>query len=138
MSYRVKLTQSAVEQAQEIVQYISETLLVPDVAQAWMSRLKAEIGKLSSCPTLLYGRRAWRSKGIRRAVVENFLVYFWIRRTTGHCVGDGDCVRAKGSHSSSNGYATAINREMDVLLREGRFSYALKGWLSAHALHLPR
>ena len=29
MSYRVKLTQSAVEQAQEIVQYISETLLVP-------------------------------------------------------------------------------------------------------------
>ena len=50
MSYRVKLTQSAVEQAQEIVQYISETLLVPDVAQAWMSRLKAEIGKLSFMP----------------------------------------------------------------------------------------
>ena len=49
MSYRVKLTQSAVEQAQEIVQYISETLLVPDVAQAWMSRLKAEIGKLHGC-----------------------------------------------------------------------------------------
>ena len=80
MSYRVNLTQSAVEQAQEIVQYISETLLVPDVAQAWMSRLKAEIGKLSFMPGRfpLTEEEPWRSKGIRRAVVENFLVYFWI------------------------------------------------------------
>ena len=42
--------------------------------------LKAEIGKLSFMPGRfpLTEEEPWRSKGIRRAVVENFLVYFWI------------------------------------------------------------
>ena len=119
MSYRVKLTQSAVEQAQEIVQYISETLLVPDVAQAWMSRLKAEIGKLSFMP----GRfpLTEEEQGHSPRSCRELFGVFLDRRTTGHCVGDGDCVRAKGSHSSSNGYATAINREMASSCGKGAF-----------------
>ena len=85
MNYQVKLTPNATEQAREIVQYISETLLVPDVAQKWMSRLKAEIGKLSFMPGRfpLTEEEPWRSRGIHRMVVENFLVYFWMDEPQG-------------------------------------------------------
>lgn len=80
MNYRVKMTANAIEQGQEIVQYISETLMVPDVAGAWMERLKGEIAKLDSMPARypLTDEEPWRSRGIRRMVVENFLVYYWV------------------------------------------------------------
>lgn len=39
MRYEVKLTTQAIEQIQEIVQYISHILLVPETARKWADAL---------------------------------------------------------------------------------------------------
>lgn len=80
MSYSVMMTNSAIEQTREIISYIAEILMVPETAQRWKDRLKTEMQKLSFMPSRfpLTEEEPWRSKGIHRLVVENFLVYFWI------------------------------------------------------------
>lgn len=80
MNYSVMMTNNAMEQTQEIVAYIAETLMVPEIAQQWKERLKAEIKKLSFMPGRipLTEEEPWRSKGVHKLVVQNFLVYFWI------------------------------------------------------------
>lgn len=80
MKYRVKMTTNAIEQARETVQYISETLMVPGVAGAWMERLRSEIAKLSTMPARypLTEEEPWRSRGVRWMGVGNFLVYYWV------------------------------------------------------------
>ena len=40
MRYEVKLTTQAIEQIQEIVQYISKILFVPETAQKWLDSLQ--------------------------------------------------------------------------------------------------
>ena len=61
MRYEVKLTTQAIEQIQEIVQYISKILLVPETAQKWLDSLQCEIRKLDS-----------------KMPFKNFLVYYLI------------------------------------------------------------
>jgi hypothetical protein len=50
MSYRVKLTQSTVEQAQEIVQYISRNAVGSGCGTGMDVSPEAEIGSCPSCP----------------------------------------------------------------------------------------
>ncbi len=78
------MTNSAIEQTQEIIAYIAEVLMVPETAQRWKERLKAELQKLSYMPSRipLTEEEPWRSKGIHRLVIENFLLYFWIDEDT--------------------------------------------------------
>lgn len=66
MNYSVMMTNNAMEQTQEIVAYIAETLMVPEIAQQWKERLKAEIKKLSFMPGRipLTEEEPWRSKGV--------------------------------------------------------------------------
>ncbi|MCD8222744.1 MAG: hypothetical protein LUD07_11310 [Clostridiales bacterium] len=51
MGYRVKLTDYAIRQMQDIVSYISKVLLVPDVALGWSDKIKNEIADLSYLPS---------------------------------------------------------------------------------------
>ena len=46
MEYRVKLTDYAVEQMQEIAGYISKVLQAPDTAKRWTASLKEEMAAL--------------------------------------------------------------------------------------------
>ena len=80
MRYEVKLTTQAIEQIQEIVQYISKILLVPETAQKWLDSLQFEIRKLDSIPSRypLTAEEPWRTKGIRKMPFNNFLVYYLI------------------------------------------------------------
>ena len=75
MEYQVKLTDYAVEQLQEIVSYIS-----PETARRWLERVKLEISSLRTMPNRypLTPEEPWRSEGIHKMPVENFLVYYWI------------------------------------------------------------
>lgn len=54
--YEVKVTRQAMEQMREIVHYIS---IFPK-------------------KHALIQEEPWRSEGIRRIVVKNFLIYFWV------------------------------------------------------------
>lgn len=83
MAYKVKLTNYAVEQLREIDQYIAQSLLSPDVASQWMQHLKSELASLDAMPNRypLTEEEPWRTEGVRKMVVKNFLVYYWVEET---------------------------------------------------------
>ncbi len=80
MDYKVKLTDHAVAQMQEAVIYISKVLQASTVAKHWAARIKKELASLSTMPARypLTEEEPWRTEGVRKMSVENFLVYYWI------------------------------------------------------------
>ncbi len=80
MKYEVKLTAQAIEQIEEIIQYISKILLAPEIARKWTGTLQYEIEKLDSMPSRypLTEEEPWHTRGIRKMPVKNFLVYYLV------------------------------------------------------------
>lgn len=78
--YEIKVTRQALEQMREIAHYISYDLMAPEAADNLLDDLKASILKLSVLPKKypLIEEGPWRSEGVRKIVVKNFLVYYWI------------------------------------------------------------
>ena len=78
--YAIRLTAQAVGQIEETMRYLSQTLLEPALARKWADTLQREIVKLDSMPARypLTEEEPWRTKGIRRMPVRNFLVYYLI------------------------------------------------------------
>lgn len=78
--YTVKIAHSAEEQLREITDYIRFTLQAPDTAMKILDILAEEIFSLNQFPNrvLLTDEEPWRSQGIRKLLVKNFLVYFWV------------------------------------------------------------
>lgn len=78
--YEVKITAQAESQMAEIVDYITNELFVPDAAENLLTKLERSILGLSRFPEKhqLIEEELWRSEGVRKIVVNNFLVYFWI------------------------------------------------------------
>ncbi len=84
MNYQVKLTEYATEQVSETISYIRQTLLSPESALAWADRLKFEMASLSFMPQryAIIDREPWKSDGVRKMTVRNFLVYYYIAKET--------------------------------------------------------
>lgn len=84
MQYDVKLTPRAIAQIREVIEYISKVLLVPDTAASWADRLQKEISDLSEMPERypLFDHEPWRSRGIRKMPVMNFIVYYFVDQNT--------------------------------------------------------
>lgn len=78
--YEIKVTRQALEQMREMAHYISYDLMAPEAADNLLDDLKASILKLSVLPKKypLIEEEPWRSEGVRKIVVKNFLVYYWI------------------------------------------------------------
>ena len=78
--YEIKVTRQALEQMREIAHYISYDLMAPEAADNLLDDLKASILKLSVLPKKypLIEEEPWRSEGVRKIVVKNFLGYYWI------------------------------------------------------------
>lgn len=78
--YEVRVTRQALEQMKEIVHYISNDLMAPDAADNLLDEMKAEITKLAYFPKkyALIDEEPWRTEGIRKIVVKNFLIYYWV------------------------------------------------------------
>ena len=78
--YEVRVTRQALEQMKEVVHYISNDLMAPDAADNLLDKMKAEITKLSSFPKkhALIDEEPWRTEGVRKIVVKNFLIYYWV------------------------------------------------------------
>ena len=83
MEYKVRLTQQAGEQIQQTVAYISHSLQEPVIARRWSNCLEKEIRSLKQHPARypLTSEEPWRSYGIRKMIVKNFFVYYWIDET---------------------------------------------------------
>lgn len=80
MAYRIKITDYAIGQMQNAAAYIAHDLLEPDTADRWVSQMQKEIMTLDFMPGRipLVEDEPWRTEGIHKMVVMNFLVYFWI------------------------------------------------------------
>ena len=77
--YEVRVTRQALEQIKEIVHYISNDLMALDAAHNLLDKMKAEITKLSSFPKKHdLNEEPWRTEGVRKIVVKNFLIYYWV------------------------------------------------------------
>lgn len=79
--YKIFLTTQAVGQLNESKQYIAQTLLEPETARRWLEHMKAEMQKLSFMPTRnpLTDEEPWRSYGVRKLTVKNYLVYYIVK-----------------------------------------------------------
>ena len=79
-NYEVKVTRQAMEQMQEIVHYISKELLAPEAADKLLDKMQDAIISLSDTPKryALIEEEPWRHEGVRKIVVKNFLIYYWV------------------------------------------------------------
>ena len=84
MGYSVKLTSYSIFQIRETISYISKVLLVPETAAAWSDYLENQIAKLDTMPARfpLTDIEPWRTNGIRRMPVKDFVVYYYIDEST--------------------------------------------------------
>ena len=78
--YKVKITPQASVQMLEIFSYISSTLNEPIAAERLIDDLQNSILSLGTMPkrVALVDEEPWRSYGVHKMPVKNFLVYFWI------------------------------------------------------------
>ena len=78
--YAVKLTPQAQEHLREIANYIAYTLQEPETAKRNVEILEKAILSLSDFPARvpLTPEEPWRTQGIHKLLVKNYLVYFWI------------------------------------------------------------
>ena len=80
MSYTVKVTKQAYGQMRDIVLYVTDELFAPDAAQNLLDKFEKAINELAEMPQRhsLADEEPWRSEGVRKIVVRNFLIYFWV------------------------------------------------------------
>ena len=79
-AYVVKITAQVEEQLQEIIEYIASELKAPKAALRWLDEMESAISSLAQFPQriALTEEEPWRSSGIHKRPVNNFLIYFWI------------------------------------------------------------
>lgn len=80
MEYNVTLTSQATEQIHHTILYISQVLQEPQTAKRWADLLYREIAGLQFMPSRypLIDEEPWRTNGIRKMTVKNFLVYYTV------------------------------------------------------------
>ena len=78
--YEVKVTKYALDQLQEIDDYIANVLMSVEAADNVLSEIENMINSLNSLPKRmpLVDEEPWRTEGVRKAMVKNFIIYFWI------------------------------------------------------------
>ena len=81
--YSVEITAFAQEQMREAVRYIAVELQSPEAAFHWLDTLEAAAASLERLPNriALTEEEPWRSQGVHKMPVKNFLIYFWIDET---------------------------------------------------------
>lgn len=80
ITYEVKVTRQALEQMQEITHYIAHELYAPDAAYNLLDEMENIINSLADMPgrMSLVDEEPWRTEGVRKALVKNFIIYFWV------------------------------------------------------------
>lgn len=83
--YTVMRTEQTFNQVEEIVTYIEKTLSAPDAAGRLLDLLEEIMLSLKAMPKRqpLVREEPWHSEGVRKVVVKNYVVYYWIKESTG-------------------------------------------------------
>lgn len=80
INYQIRMTPGAENDLLQLDDYISNVLLVPDIAVQYVGEIRQAIEQLSYFPrkVRLVPEEPWHSRGIRRCPVNNFYIYFMI------------------------------------------------------------
>ena len=78
--YDVRITPHAEQSMQEIASYIAVDLMAPQTAVKLLRALKKAVDSLEMFPGHIHltPEEPWHNLGIRRLVVKNYYIYFWI------------------------------------------------------------
>ena len=78
MTWNVYYTDDAVQDLQDIYDYISNVLLEPVIAEKQTNRIMDAADSLNYMPLRyrLYDYEPWRSKGFRILPVDNYLIFY--------------------------------------------------------------
>ena len=78
--YKVRITRQAREHLREIYRHISQELMAPAAAENTLAKLYKEIRSLDQMPKRIHltPEPKWNEQGIRRMLVKNYYVYFWV------------------------------------------------------------
>ncbi|MBQ9879061.1 MAG: type II toxin-antitoxin system RelE/ParE family toxin [Clostridia bacterium] len=79
-SYEIVMTPDSVADLNGLRDYIAETLSAPGTALKYIQTIRSEIGTLSEMPARIkpVDDEPWHSRGLRRLIVKNFIVYYRI------------------------------------------------------------
>ncbi len=80
VEFHVKITPHARDQMFEIRDYITYQLMNPDAAINLFLEMQSQIQKLQYMPEMIktIDEQPWGNHGVRKIIVKNFYVYFWI------------------------------------------------------------
>ena len=78
-TYQVEITKYAYKQMRDIARYVQIKLKNPDAAKRLLNDLKTAAISLEKMPHRipLTDEQPWRSEGIRKMPVKNYLMYFF-------------------------------------------------------------
>ncbi len=78
MKFEVIYAEQALNDLLGIRHYIATELLAPETARRWSERIMAAIEGLNEMPNRhpLVGKDPWRSRGLRKLVVNHFVVFY--------------------------------------------------------------
>lgn len=95
--YKVEMTPLVAKQLLQIAEYIRDELQAPDAAKRTIDYLEMELSKLDTMPerVVLIDMEPWRSRGVHKYVMGNYIAYFVIMqenivRVTAVCLGRQD------------------------------------------------
>lgn len=86
--WNVILTPEFKQEFRNIYAYLAEVLLVPETAKKQVNRILEQIEKLSEMPNKfsLVEKEPWRSRGLRKLVVDNYVVFYMPNEKTNEVV----------------------------------------------------
>lgn len=78
--YKVQITKYALAQIEEIKNYITGDLQSPQAAYRLILEMKTKVASLGCMPKRnpLVSIKRWSEQGIRKIIVNNFIIYYWI------------------------------------------------------------
>lgn len=78
--YHITLTAYALNQLEEIKQYIVYELAAPEAAKKLLKLMYKTIMSLDTMPSRnpMVDEEPWKSAGIRKIFVKNYILYYWI------------------------------------------------------------
>lgn len=78
--YKIQVTKYALAQMEDIRDYIIDKLCAPQAAYNLILEMKNKIVSLQSMPerNQLVTSKKWRAQGIRKIIVNHFIIYYWI------------------------------------------------------------
>lgn len=77
--WKIVLTPESEQEIRDIYAYIANALLVPETAKKQVARILDGIGSLDEMPMRfsLTDREPWRSRGLRKFAVDNYVVFYY-------------------------------------------------------------